>query len=184
MKAYRKAKEAMRPNEFFTPSYIIEIARACMGAIDLDPASCAIANETVKATAFYDLKQDGLRQPWFGRVWLNPPYGKFSAPFVRKAVEEFKAGRIEQVIILLRLTHIATAWYHDAMQVENISCIPRKRINFESLLFGQISDGANNNGGSAIIGLGIPREGFEAPFGKLGKIAFVPESAKGAAIAL
>jgi hypothetical protein len=86
----RKAARDMRPNEFYTPSHIIEIARACMGGIDLDPASCAVANETVKAATFYDIKQDGLKKPWFGRVWLNPPYGKFWPQFVRRAVEELK----------------------------------------------------------------------------------------------
>ena len=76
MKAHRLAKKLMRRNEFYTPSHIIEIARACMGGIDLDPASCAIANETVKASRFYDIRQNGLKRPWFGRIWLNPPFGR------------------------------------------------------------------------------------------------------------
>jgi hypothetical protein len=62
-----------------------------MGGIDLDPASCATANETVRARTFYSRKDDGLKRPWFGRVWLNPPYGKFWPLFVRR---DLKAGRI------------------------------------------------------------------------------------------
>ena len=93
----------MRPNAFYTPPHIIEIARACMGGIDLDPASCATANETVRAPRFYDVKQDGLKQPWFGRVWMNSPYGRFAPPFVRKAVEEFQIGRDEAQSCLYRL---------------------------------------------------------------------------------
>ena len=30
---------------------------------------------------------DGLRDPWWGRVWLNPPYGKAQEPFLRRLVE-------------------------------------------------------------------------------------------------
>ena len=38
--AHRKAARDMRPNEFYTPSHIIELVRASMGGIDLDPATC------------------------------------------------------------------------------------------------------------------------------------------------
>ncbi len=127
MAAHRRRKELMKSNEFYTPSHIIEIARACMGGIDLDPASCAIANETVKAARFYDTRQNGLKRPWFGRVWLNPPYGQFGPAFVRRAVDEFKLGRIEQVIIELSVNHVANGWFSDAMQVEHAICLMRKR---------------------------------------------------------
>jgi ParB family transcriptional regulator, chromosome partitioning protein len=169
MAAHRKAKAEMRPNEFYTPAYVIETARACMGGIDLDPASCAVANETVQATRFYSVKDDGLKQPWFGRVWLNPPYARFGPAFVHKAVAEFKAGVVEQAIVLLRSNHVTTGWFHDAMRVEFFQCTPRKRINFDSPNY--VVSSATS--GSILIGIGIPRERFEEHFGKLGKIAFV-----------
>ena len=53
-----------------------------MGGIDLDPASCAEANKIVQAKQFYSQRDDGLKQPWFGRIWLNPPYGRFAPKFV------------------------------------------------------------------------------------------------------
>jgi ParB family chromosome partitioning protein len=171
MKAHRKAKALMRPNEFYTPSHIIEIARACMGGIDLDPASCAVANETVKATTFFDIKQNGLKRPWFGRVWLNPPYGRFSPPFVRKAVTEFKASRVEKAIFLLKADHMTTGWFNDAMHAEYIICLPRNRINFSSPNYDSSTSAMS---GSVIIGIGVDRERFKEFFGPLGKIAFAP----------
>ncbi len=62
--------------EYFTPQSIINAARLTMGAIDLDPASCMMANIYVKAHRFFDKAQDGLKQEWFGRVWMNWPFSK------------------------------------------------------------------------------------------------------------
>ena len=38
-------------NEYYTPGQFIEAAREVMGEIDLDPASCALAQETVRANS-------------------------------------------------------------------------------------------------------------------------------------
>lgn len=60
--------------EYYTPSNIIEAARLTMGCIDLDPASCMKANETVKAIDYFTTKDDGLSEIWYGNVWMNHPF--------------------------------------------------------------------------------------------------------------
>jgi hypothetical protein len=164
--ANRETRRIMRPNEFYTPAHIAEAARACMGGIDLDPASCTAANETIRAKRFYDMRDDGLKQPWFGKVWLNPPFGRFGPHFVKRAVNEFKLGNIEQAIILLKFTHLGTGWFHDSMTIPNLMCFPKKRINFTSTVI-EVSTATFP---SVLIGIGIERQRFEEAFSQLGSI--------------
>jgi hypothetical protein len=56
--------------DWLTPPHII---RAC-GPFDLDPCS-PMPRPWDTAKTHYTLADNGLTKPWFGRVWLNPPYG-------------------------------------------------------------------------------------------------------------
>lgn len=44
-----------------------------LGPFDLDPCSPPAPPWRIAET-FYTEEDDGLRRPWHGRVWLNPPY--------------------------------------------------------------------------------------------------------------
>lgn len=100
---------------FYTPPNIVEAARATMGAIDLDPASCAEANEVVKASHFFHEREDGLSTPWGPiehksgnvpvRAFLNPPGGKVgkrssSVVWWEKLCGEWLDGNVEQAIFV------------------------------------------------------------------------------------
>lgn len=70
---------AQRETRWLTPKYIVE----ALGEFDLDPCG-APGHELAKITYLLEDGRDGLIDPWFGRVWLNPPYGKEAEPFLRK----------------------------------------------------------------------------------------------------
>jgi hypothetical protein len=53
---------------------------------DLDVASPIDNKSHVPANRKYTMSDDGLSQPWEGRVWMNPPYSKPS-PWVSKWLE-------------------------------------------------------------------------------------------------
>jgi hypothetical protein len=58
---------------WFTPTEIVEAARQVLGRIDIDPASCAKAQEVIQAGLFFTEAENGLAQKWRGRVWLINP---------------------------------------------------------------------------------------------------------------
>ena len=105
------------PNEWYTPARYIEAARAVMGRIDLDPASCEQANRVVQAQRYYTSQQNGLLQPWYGRIFLNPPYGTTGINdhaghthtgqsriklFTQKLLQSYQDGTVSQAILLCR----------------------------------------------------------------------------------
>jgi hypothetical protein len=50
--------------EWYTPAEYVEAARACLGGIDLDPATSPLAQDTIKAARFFTCDDDGLRHDW------------------------------------------------------------------------------------------------------------------------
>ena len=62
---------AAKTTTWLTPPGILE----ALGRFDLDPC-CPRQMPWRTADRCYTIDDDGLAQPWFGRVWLNPPYGR------------------------------------------------------------------------------------------------------------
>lgn len=73
---------AMKSDVWLTPP---EIVRA-LGAFDLDPCSPA-DRPWDTARQHYSIENDGLRQQWAGRVWLNPPYSREAVKWLRRMAE-------------------------------------------------------------------------------------------------
>jgi hypothetical protein len=57
-----------------------------LGPFDLDPA-CPPVMPWPTAARMLTEAEDGLAEPWIGRVWLNPPFGLRAAKWLRKLSE-------------------------------------------------------------------------------------------------
>jgi ParB family chromosome partitioning protein len=152
-------------NEWFTPAEYIEAARAFMGGIDLDPASHPLAQKTVRARKFFTKEQDGLKQKWAGRVWLNPPYAQPEIEyFCDKMVAEVKSGNVEEAVMLTH-NYTDTAWFHKLESEACSICFTRGRIRFVNLIRGEVSTPTQ---GQAFFYFGMRRKEFTAAFKQFG----------------
>lgn len=72
---------------WLTPPEILQ----SLGVFDLDP--CAPLNRPWDtALNHYTILDNGLIKPWFGRVWLNPPYGREMEKWMQKMAQHQHGG--------------------------------------------------------------------------------------------
>src|SRR5512134_287058 len=153
-------------NEWYTPAPYVEAARTCLGALDLDPASSAAAQSTVRAARFFTRDDDGLRHEWRGRIWLNPPYAQPDiVHFVDKLLAEIAAGRATEAILLTH-NYTDTGWFHAAAGQSAAICFTRGRIRF----VGASGEIAAPTQGQAFFYFGPGLDRFRGSFGSFGFI--------------
>jgi hypothetical protein len=169
----------MGNNEWYTPYKYIRAAREVMGGIDLDPASCAAANQTVKAERYYTEQENGLSKPWYGRVWLNPPYGTTGIHdfkrgvhtgdsniklFTRKLVHSYAAGDVSQAILLCRADPTAM-WFQ--ILYGYLICFHRGNFYFH----GQGNRKLKHQFGTCFVYLGKNEQKFIETFSRFGRVS-------------
>jgi hypothetical protein len=155
--------------EWYTPPEIIDAARAVMGGIDLDPASCPHANAIVQAAQYFTQEDNGLERDWGGRVFLNPP---FAHPTVKYFAEKLLASTAVTEAVWLSNACVETGWWH-ALAAQGVICCPRGRVKFYT------PDGRDGQGSSptlpqTIIYLGPHRDAFCRRFADIGLVLVRP----------
>lgn len=176
--------------EYYTPMHILDAARRTIGAFDLDPASSPAANRWVQASRIYTAQDDGLSLPWYGRIWLNWPFGKSenacvsdcakrscrkrgfhlekrkagNADWVNKLVSEYEAGNAEAALCICYAA-TSEAWFRPLLRQPQ--CFLYGRTNY------RLSDGGILHGvtkGSCITFFGEDAARFAGCFRQLGEI--------------
>ncbi len=106
--------------EWYTPAWVFDD----MGlTFDLDPASPHDHETVVPATTKYTVFDDGLKRPWFGRVWMNPPYGPKTGLWVRRMIEHRNG-------IALVFSRTDAKWCQEAMSSADAMLFLSGRMEF------------------------------------------------------
>lgn len=154
--------------DWYTPQRYVEAVRELFGgAIDLDPASCPEANRIVRADNIFTAEVDGLRQPWFGNVYLNPPWGRTGRAkkaFVRKAVLAYQRGEIIAAVLALNSNALVSAWFDPLLAFP--VCIPNHRVAH----YGPGGAGGAPNSGTVFVYLGTDLDSFAEIFSRFGTV--------------
>jgi hypothetical protein len=159
-------------DDWLTPLGILDAARAVLGGIDLDPASDAHANARVRARRFYSREEDGLRRPWFGRVWMNHPFSRSGNKlWPQKLVSEYEAGRVTAAC-MISFAATAENWFAPLMAF--LQCYLQPRLAYCQ------RDGSPVKGatkGSVVTYLGADLQAFHHHFCGLGRVMVPAEGA-------
>lgn len=98
--------------EWYTPMEVVERVVGLFGTIDLDPCSNSTGEPRIPAAKHYREAENGLDQPWRGKVYMNPPYGREIGAWVDKLAEEFEYGNVPEAIALVPARTDTSWWAH------------------------------------------------------------------------
>lgn len=133
--------------EYYTPPSIFE---ALGLEFDLDPCHPRLWLPWTPAFERYSLPEDGLTLPWFGRVWLNPPYLDFERAChptkctkkrcVKRGyhLEKDEPGMVAWLEkmhahgngVALVFARTGTRWFHDIAVNADALCFVKGRVVF------------------------------------------------------
>ncbi|WP_438028961.1 hypothetical protein [Sorangium sp. So ce233] len=166
-----KARHSSKTSEHYTPPLIVEPSRATLGRIELDPASCELANTVVRAERIYTEADNGLELPWSGAVFCNPPGGKEGNDSVQatwwfRLAEQWMRGEVEAAIFVGFSVEVLQVTQCDRprglpVPAELPHCFPSRRVAYLRERAGALLPGTSPPHSSVIAYL-PPRGSAEA----------------------
>lgn len=82
-KLFDMPQEGYTTDDYYTPKWIFDALNV---TFDIDVACPPSGPPHTPCKHFYTQETDGLNSPWYGMVWMNPPYSKPS-PWVDKFID-------------------------------------------------------------------------------------------------
>jgi len=95
-----------------TPPATVQDLADAIGGFDLDP--CSSVNTEYGELANYRLEDgvDGLKEPWFGNVFVNPPFSH-KKKWLKKATEEAERKTVTTIVMITPDGTDTKSWWHE-----------------------------------------------------------------------
>lgn len=106
-------------DDYWTPKWVFD---ALGIEFDLDVACPPGGPPHTPAKAWYTQETDGLASPWWGRVWMNPPYSK-PTPWVHKFLQHANG------ICLLPMAK--SKWFNELWDAANGITVMQPNLKFD-----------------------------------------------------
>jgi len=170
-RGFNKGQTSSVSEDWYTPPLYLDAVRDVFGGtIDLDPMSCPEANQYVMAERIYTAEMDGLRWPWDGNVYLNPPWGGSVGPgsvkrrAITKLIDSYEHGAVIAAVVCLNANATTTSWF--APLFDYHICFPNHRVEH----WGPGGKGGAPNSGTVFIYLGPDPQRFAKVFQQFGAV--------------
>ena len=117
---YDRIDPATTSIEWYTPREIFDRLGL---SFDLDVCAPPGGLPWIPAKRSLSRDDDGLSQPWRGRVWMNPPYGRGIERWMGKLAEHGDG-------MALVFCRSDTQWWQEAIRQADAVCFVRGRVRF------------------------------------------------------
>jgi hypothetical protein len=131
-----------RSVDWYTPSWLFEELGL---TFCLDPCHPATRIPWIPVTLTYCEADNGLTSPWYGRVWLNPPYGKYTYRWLEK-MHQHRDG------VALVFARTDCKWFHDFVAKADAVLFLSGRVKFVDGL--GVTGGSGAGSGSMLVAWG------------------------------
>lgn len=111
-------QEKAGKDDYYTPPQVFE---ALGLEFDLDVCAPPGGVRWVPARRYFTVEDDGLTQPWEGRVWMNPPYSQ-ATPWVRRFIEHGHGVAL--------VGHAKSAWHPELWAAADACAYPFAYFDF------------------------------------------------------
>jgi len=115
--------------EYETPDDLFERLDAIFD-FDLDP--CA-SDDNFKCPNYFTKEDDGLKKPWFGNVFVNPPYGQEIGKWVERSYYQAVTNPDVKTVVMLIPSRTDTKYWHDYVMRSHLIYFIRGRLKFSNM---------------------------------------------------